>query len=183
MNYYFSLREFFVEFIGVKVPDLGMLVKGLERVAATTRSVESAKSLIWQINSLNPTSQDLAALQTLPIFPVRVGNVEPQLQSRERDFAIVDREKLAYAFTNSGVGPIAMLDFQKLEDVHKLRPILSALEVEDRYLSNVVKETACLSRPRSGLEQDEVLTISLRRRAYALYRYPHSGISASIQFH
>ena len=111
-----------------------------------------------------------------------MGNAEPQLQRREQDFAIVDREKLAYAFTNSDVRPIAMLDFQKLEDVHKLPLILSALEVEHRYLSNVVKETACLSCPGSGLKQDEVLTTRLRHRAYALYRYPHSGMSTSVQF-
>jgi hypothetical protein len=43
---YKDLREFFVDSLGVQVPDLGMLVEELKKVATSTRSVETAKSLI-----------------------------------------------------------------------------------------------------------------------------------------
>jgi hypothetical protein len=169
---YPSLREFFVDFLGVKVPDLGMLVKELKKVSTSSLSVDKAKSLIWQINSMEPTAKDLTKIHKSAIFPVKVGNESTQLQNREKDFVIVDREKLANAFRSPGVtGALAVLDFPKIEDVRKLQPFLAGLDVEDRYFSKMVKEITSFAGDANGsIVHDEDLTARIRRRAYGLFR-------------
>ena len=181
---YPGLREFFVDFLGVTVPDLGMLVKELKTVSKSSGSVDKVKSLIWQINSMDPSAEDLRSIYNSAIFPVKVGNGSTQLQRRREDFVIVDREKLANGFKSPGVsGAMAILDFMKIEDVHKLRPFLAALDVEDRYLSNMVKEITFLTGDAyTSSGHDEVLTASIRRRAYALFRYQPFH-TACLEFH
>lgn len=156
---YKDLREFFVDFLGVQVPDLGMLVEELKKVAASTRSVET-KSLIWQINSMEPSAKNLRPIRYDTVFPVK-------------DFATVDRENLARAFVGPGVkGELAVLDFPGIGDVRKLQPFLAVCNIEHLYLSNVVEPiTSFSSEEAKPIEPDNVLTRSLRRRAYALFRY------------
>lgn len=169
---YPSLREFFVEFLGVQVPDLRMLVKELKKVSTSTRSVEKAKSLIWQINSMEPSAKDLASIQKSAIFPVKIGNDGAHLQSKEKDFVIVDREKLANAFRGPDVtGTLAILDFTNIEEVRKLQPFLVGMNVEERYMSNMVNEiTSFAGHANDSIDHDDILTRHIRRRAYALAR-------------
>jgi hypothetical protein len=149
-----------------------MLVEELKKVVFSKRSVESPKSLIWQINSMDPTAKDLRPIRSYAIFPVRVGNKEPRLLRDVQDFAIVDHENLARAFKGPGVkGELTILDFPEIEDVRKLQPFLAACNIEHLYLSNVVEQITSFSdEAAKPIEPDDVLTRSLRRRAYALFR-------------
>jgi len=170
---YGSLRHFFVDFLGVNIPDLGMLVAELKEVATSSRSVQRAKTLIWQINSMDPAAEDLTSIYESAIFPVKIGNEDARLASRETEFAIVDCEKLASVFMKpNSMGVLAVLDFSNIDEIRKLRPFLAGLNVENRYLSKNVKETTSLSGDAKGsAEHDAVLTAQLRHRAYALSRY------------
>jgi hypothetical protein len=170
---YASVRQLFVDFLGVSIPDLGMLVEELKNVATSSRSVQRAKTLIWEINSLDPAAEDLTSIYESPIFPVKIGNEDARLASRETEFAIVDREKLASAFMDpNSMGVLSVLDFSNIDEVRKLQPFLAGLKIENRYLSNVVKETTSLSDDaKRSTEHDALLTANLRRRAYALSRY------------
>ncbi|KAN0093560.1 hypothetical protein V8E51_016744 [Hyaloscypha variabilis] len=169
---YGSLRHFFVDFLGVNIPDLGMLVAELKEVATSSRSVQRAKTLIWQINSMDPAAEDLTSIYESAIFPVKIGNEDARLASRETEFAIVDCEKLASVFMKpNSMGVLAVLDFSNIDEIRKLRPFLAGLNVENRYLSKNVKETTSLSGDAKGsAEHDAVLTAQLRHRAYALSR-------------
>jgi hypothetical protein len=161
---YSDLKEFFVDFLGVKVPDLGMLVQELKKVAKSDPSAVEVISLIWQINAMSPAGKDLEALKKSKIFPVRLANGKVELCSKEVLFAISDRKILGDAFD----GRIDFLDFS-LEEVRRLRPFLSCLGLEDRYLSTAAIETS--SFERGGEHYTKEWTRHLRRRAHALFRY------------
>jgi hypothetical protein len=169
----YDLRRFLVGFLEIQVPDVGMLVSELKSVATSTKSVETAKKLILDISALGPSKTELKTLWKYAIYPVRVGNQPPQLRKRDRDFAIVDRERLSRALQGPVVkGALAVLDFLEIEDVRRLRDFIVACGIEDRYLSDVVEETSAVpGRVADLLEPDPSLTSSLRRRAHALFRY------------
>jgi hypothetical protein len=157
------LKDFFVGFLRVKVPDLDMLAKELKQLVGSNPSIEDVRSLIWQINAMSPTGKALEILLESPIFPTRKGNGEFELRKRSDGFAINDRQKLADAFD----GVIDFFDFS-LEEVCKLQPFLSCFNIEDHYLSQVVVE-------KSKFEGDpqspsRTLTRHLRQRAHALFR-------------
>lgn len=169
---YPTLRSFFVDFLDVKIPDMKMLVKQLAVVAtSSTQSVQAAKKLILQINSLNPSIKDLKTIRRLPIFPVKVGRKKFRLEKKDQDFAIMDCKRFATAFTTHlESGYLAMLDFLDIEDVHNLHPFISACQIEDRYLSNKVSELSCMLNIDPGPSLDLVFTMILRNRAHALFR-------------
>ncbi|KIM99744.1 hypothetical protein OIDMADRAFT_125409, partial [Oidiodendron maius Zn] len=169
---YPTLRHFFVDFLGILAPDMGVLVKELKEVATSSRSVEKAKALIWQISSMGPTAEDLASIYDSAIFPVKIGNEAVRLANRATEFAIVDNLKLARAFTTPiSIGVLAVLDFSTVDEIHKLQPFLAGLKIENRYLSSIVEEITSLpGDANSSSEYAAALTADLRHRAYALSR-------------
>ncbi len=167
-NRYAGMDEFFVDFLGVAVPDFKMFVdeikKSIEPGPGFVLGLEQRiKNLIWHINTLEPTAESLQPLWDLTIFPVKLHDGRVKLQRRSFDFAIVDRQHLADAFD----GKARFLDFNLVE-VRKLEPFLSCFNLEDRYISRMVKEKSSI---KEGLSNpDPVLTRNLRRKAYALFR-------------
>ena len=160
---YEDLKDLFVGVLNVRIPDLRLLVKELKRVAQSSPSIKDVKSLIWQINIFNPTSEDLDTLQGSKIFPVRRANGRLELRRRLARFSIIDRQPWADAFE----GKLDVLDFN-LKEVRTLEPFLSSMEVRG-YLSEVVIERSSFQ----GIlpEPSTKRTRDLRRRAYALSRY------------
>jgi hypothetical protein len=77
---------------------------------------------------------------------------------------------MARAFTGPGVkGELAVLDFPSIEDVRKLQLFLAACNIEHLYLSNAVEQRTSFSvKAAKPIGPDNVLTRSLRQRAYAL---------------
>ena len=143
-----------------------MLVDELSLVVSSKLTVSDVKSLIWHINSFSPSRKALEKLNTLPIFPVKAANrgLDPTvLRARKENFSIIDRQPWAEAFE----GKIDVLDF-RLEEVRRLQPFLSCLNLENRYLSRVVRETSSFQRGNG--EQSRTQTRRLRRRAHALAR-------------
>ncbi len=166
ISQYKDLKDLFVGVLKVKIPDLGLLVEELSRVARSSPTVDDVKSLIWQINSFTPSRKALQKLVDHPIFPVRLlnGTVEAiELRDRSGHFSIIDRQPWADAFQ----GEVEFLHFT-LEEVRKLQPFLSCLDLEGGYLSRVVVEKS--SFQGNIQEPSGKRTRQLRRRAHALSR-------------
>jgi hypothetical protein len=160
---YRDLKDFFVGVLKVKIPDLRLLVEELKRVEQSSLSIDDIKSLIWQINTFDPTIEDLQTLRGSKIFPVRKANGTVELRTRMARFSIIDRQLWADAFE----GKLDYLDFS-LKEVRTLQPFLAGLEI-DGYLSEVVIEKSSFQ----GIipEPSAKRTRDLQRRAYALSRY------------
>jgi hypothetical protein len=160
---YRDLKDLFVGVLKVKIPDLRLLVEELKRVAQSSPSIDDIKSLIWQINTFDPTIQDLETLRGSKIFPVRKANGRVELRTRIARFSVIDRQLWADAFERK----LDYLDFS-LKEVRTLQPFLAGLEIGG-YLSEVVIEKS----PLQGIitEPSAKRTRDLQRRAYALSRY------------
>jgi len=170
---YKDFKDMFVGVLKVKIPDLGMLIEELSRVARSSPKADDVKSLIWQINSFTPSRKALEKLVDHPIFPVRVpsGTAEAiELRDRNGNFSIIDRQPWADAFQ----GEVDFLHFT-LEEVRKLQPFLFCLGLEGRYLSRVVVEKS--SFQGNIQEPSGKRTRQLRRRAHALSRQVMNTIS------
>lgn len=166
LSQYGDLKDFFVGTLKVKIPDLGMLVEELSRVVSQKLTVDEIKSLIWQINSFSPSRKALEKVKDLPIFPVKITKrkvEQPVLRDRRGNFSIIDRQPWADAFH----GKVDFLDFT-LEEVRKLQPLLSSLDLDSRYLSRAVAEKS--SFQGEVQEQSRIQTRQLRSRAHALAR-------------
>jgi hypothetical protein len=165
-THYTDLENLFVRVLKVKAPSLATLVQELKRISSSSPSVDKVKNLIWQINSMNPSAKDLSPIYHSRIFPVRKGNAAPELCSREREFAIIDGQKLGNAFKTG----VSILDFSQIEEVWKLQSFLSGLGLKERYLSKLIAKESCSTHHLKGLQTEHRLTEDLRRKAYALYR-------------
>ena len=139
-------------------------LKGASGQAST--STAQLKESIWTVNSLltaelkPPSSQDIAKH---PIFPVRHPNGSVRHVSAETEFFVVDRLQLRQAFESKA----ELLDFL-LEDLVRLRPFLNWMDLEDRYLSNRVKEITSFHGEGASLSRNE--NRQVWNRAHALLR-------------
>jgi len=165
-THYANLENLFVRVLKVKTPSLPTLVQELKRISSSSPSVDKVKNLIWQINLMNPSAEDLSPVYHSKIFPVRKGNAAPELCSRETKFAIIDRQELGNAFKTE----VSILDFPQIEEVWKLQSFLSGLELQEHYLSKSISKESCSTHDLKGLQTENRLTEDLRRKAYALYR-------------
>jgi len=159
---YSEFETFFCQSLQIQVPDLKMLVSGLKTLEGIN-SVREARELIWQINALDPDKKTLEPLANASVLPVKLKDGTVILRKPSSTFAIIDRKPLADALD----GHITFLDFS-LEDIRLLRPFLSALKLEGRYLSQLVVEKSSVQGIFSQPSVD--LTRYLRRRAHSLTR-------------
>lgn len=139
-NGYPDLEDFFVNSLGIEVTNLNMLMHEFKTLAERHASIDAFKDNIWNFNSLLLDEEDPPSPETLfdlQILPILLPNGTTQLQTPSDHFNIVDRQKLGEAFK----GKAALLDFT-LQEVWKLSPFFQWLEIEDRYLSNAVKEVS-----------------------------------------
>ena len=163
-NEYADLEDFFVAKLGVETPNITLFIQELKMLiyGVWTPDIEEIKACILGINALGPRKGDLDPLLLTKFLPVNDGNGCVSLMRVEDDFAITDRREFGNAFR----GKLVVLDFS-LEDVHVLRPFLSLLGLEGRYMSITVRE---VSSVKGGLKQPD-LSSEFRNKAYALFRY------------
>lgn len=150
--------------MGVSPAAIDTLVQGLYTLASEQPSLVGIKQMIIAINDMTPSREDLNLLISRRVLPLRnvVGNEVLRLRSSEDDFAIIDRRKLENIFRDH----TQLLDFS-LEEVSQLQPFMSALGLENKYISRISSEqTTC----DDGVE-DMNLTESFQQRAYHLLRY------------
>jgi hypothetical protein len=141
-----------------------MHVQNLKNIAENQLHQPSAsdvKEMIMIISSMNPTTEDLADLQTSNIFSIRHVNGQTTFTNKSADFAIVDRLEYGEVFA----GRIRVLDFS-VEEVHRCRSLLLALDLKRQYLSELVEETTMVHHGTVDLE----MSYSFRLKAHALFR-------------
>ncbi|KAH6874355.1 hypothetical protein B0T10DRAFT_205754 [Thelonectria olida] len=157
-------QSFFVDKLGVKLLTLQMVYDELRQ--SPQRSKDEIKVAILLFNGLlqtEPAYLNPEPIREAKIFPVRYPNGTVVLSSVDVDFAIGDRDKLKAKFQDQ----ISLLDFD-LEDTHRLKPFFKWASLQNRYLSNSVKERTSISggssRPISSSNRD------LKRKAYYIAR-------------
>jgi hypothetical protein len=161
---YPELKNFFVNKMRVMPMNVNVLVQELTRTAKkATPDVDEVKrtmSAIGQILAATPTAKVnegyLDSLRQTAFLPVRDPGGQ-QLALANGDFCINDHKRYGEAFSNKA----RILDFD-YEDLTSLHPFFKVLEIEHRYMSNIVSthttvESSCLS---------EYLTTHIRDRAY-----------------
>ncbi|KAJ0152697.1 Benzoate 4-monooxygenase [Fusarium oxysporum f. sp. albedinis] len=165
---YPDLEDFFVSFLGVQELTLDMAYDELKEMGSRVPppSVAAVKETIWALNSLLDTTADPPDEEPISrgtVFPVRCPNKSVKLQSGRTQFAIADRKALGDIFAPQA----KMLDFT-LDEVRRLRPFLSWLDLESRYLSTSVRE---ISTVAGGLmDKLQYRDREFRQKADGLFR-------------
>lgn len=166
---YPDLEGFFVGFLGVQELTLDMAYDELKEMGARvpSPSITTIKETIWALNSLLSSAErmpDAVPVFERTIFPVRYPNGSVKLQSGHTLFAIADRKVLSDIFTPRA----KTLDFT-LDEVRRLQPFLSWLDLESRYLSSSVREISTVAGGRMNKLQNPDREI--KQKAEGLYRY------------
>ncbi|KAI7767275.1 hypothetical protein LZL87_009677 [Fusarium oxysporum] len=139
---YESLRDFFVEKLGIESLSLRVLYDQL--IKSPRCSPQQIKEAIFVLNDFlrgEPTFLDSQPVRNAEIFPVRDPDGIVSLESVETDFAIGDNDNLRVNFEKH----IRLLDFD-LWEFHRLKPFFQWLKLEDRYLSRCVQEDVTIVR-------------------------------------
>ncbi|KAJ4122741.1 hypothetical protein NW768_010183 [Fusarium equiseti] len=166
---YPDLEEFFVGFLGVQELTLDMAYDELKEMGTRVPSppIAAVKENIWALNSLLSSADrhpNESPVFRGTIFPVKYPNGSVKLRSGRTQFAIADRKALGDIFGSQAM----MLDFT-LDEVRRLRPFLSWLNLESRYLSASVREISTVAGGRMDKLQSP--DRELDQRAESLYRY------------
>ena len=115
-----------------------------------------------EINNWKPKSGGVQALLNENIIPVTDEHGRRILLKPKDTFAIMDRQKYGAMFA----GKVATLAIP-LDELRTVRTLLSALELDNRYVSRLVNETSKVE----NAVRDAALTRDFRQRAYSLLRY------------
>ncbi|KAJ4267510.1 hypothetical protein NW762_003617 [Fusarium torreyae] len=165
---YPDLEDFFVSFLGVQELTLDMAYDELKEMGARVPppSVTAVKETIWALSSLLGSEDDLPDEEPIflgTVFPVKYPNGSVKLQSGRTQFAIADRKALRDIFSLQA----KMLDFT-LDEVRRLRPFLSWLGMEGRYISTAVREISTVTGGR--MDKLQYPDREIRQKAEGLYR-------------
>lgn len=140
-----------------------MFVEELIRLANSDEppTISQVKGLIKDISFLGPTKTALAGLRLCKIMPVKDTDGQISLRKSTSMFAIADRLQ----YQNFFQAKVPMLDFS-IEEVHDLRSFLVALSLEDRYMTQTIKETTTANDSTIDL----VLSKEMQEKAFAIFR-------------
>ncbi|KAG8677589.1 hypothetical protein FPOAC2_03723 [Fusarium poae] len=165
---YPDLEDFFVNFLGVQELTLSMAYDELKEMGNRIPSppIAAVKDTIWALNSLLVTADrqpDERPVLKGTVFPVKYPNGSFKLQSCRTEFAIVDRKALGDIFGTRA----KTLDFT-LDEVRRLQPFLSWLNMGSRYLSTSVREISTVASEHMNRLQSPDREI--KQKADGLYR-------------
>lgn len=163
---YPRLKKFFVDKMKVRTMNINILLQELERTAQKdSPDIDEVKRIILTVGQLlasdpkvKVNEHQLRTLEETAFLPV-CGPNGLTLFSVDQEFAINDHQRYGQLFKNQAM----ILDFGH-EEMTSLYPLFELLELEDRFLSGLVKSktTVDKSTAHQGLEH------YIRDRAYAL---------------
>ena len=161
-----SQKLFFTDALMVPEPTANMHIAALMSQAKGQPAASKVKETMMLISSLGVTAKDVAKLQGIKIFPVRLpGNqscfAAAAPGSGSIEFAIIDNLIYRKAFH----GRIASLDFS-LEELRDAREFLVACGLNTQYTFTLVKEVIDVH----GASPDKEMTEMLRSKASAIVR-------------
>ena len=146
----------------VDVPNIPMLIDELLGVAGQkTPQLQAIKDLIKELNAFGPRAPALDRLKDASILPVKGTDGLVKLVKTTDAFAIGDRVHYLELFANK----IPVMDYSR-EETHKLESFISALGLEERYMSQLVQELSMVN----GASIDMVLGNRIKRKAYSIFR-------------
>lgn len=162
---YDCLRGFFLDLLHVPRMTIDMLYERLKANSVSSDIEEIKRDLLEFSGLLKSTKKILDPTPVLEnrIFPVRLANGKVRLKSAQDEFTIVDLNHWADDFA----GKANFLDFGK-EDVQRLKSFFQWAALEDRYLTESVKEISIADKASAKPLSDMDQHISLR--AHALLR-------------
>ena len=167
---YGGLESFFIDRLRVQAADTAMVIDELAKrmAAAELPATEDVKKIMKEISRMMRTEapsdnlrRHLQRLKKVKFLPIRKNLGRVDFEDASADFVIVDHERYGEAYR-----PVAAcLDFS-LDEVQVLFPLISALRLNGRYLSQKVKERSeIVGKPTKNHD----LTTELQSRAYSLY--------------
>ncbi|CZR46644.1 uncharacterized protein FPRO_12094 [Fusarium proliferatum ET1] len=167
-NTYESIRNFFVDKLGIKSLSLRILYDRL--INSPKCKPQQMKEAIFILNDFlrsEPVFLDPQPVRNAEIFPVRDPDGRVSLRSLEKDFAIRDNDILWTIFERH----ISLLDFN-LREFYRLKPFFGWLKLESRYLSKCVREDATVFATEKGLFEAPAVPIPYKKRNLkAMARY------------
>jgi hypothetical protein len=114
-----------------------MHIQALKELAShhPAPSAPEIKRMAILISSMDPSTDNVKELLLCNIFSVKLTNGQRVFTNTTADFAINDRSEYGAAFA----GKIRVLDYS-IEEVRACRPLLLALGMKGRHLSEMVEE-------------------------------------------
>ncbi|CAH0058483.1 unnamed protein product [Clonostachys solani] len=163
---YDSLETFFTGTLGVQSLTLQMIYDEL-RHADGQKSIDDIKNGIWSLNALLQTDRthiDPIPLLRENIFPVKYPDGSSALGNIDTVFAVGDDRQLCSRLEIY----INLLDYG-FEEVRRLKPFISWAKLDERYLSQSVREFTRVSSSarRRPITEDKY---DISRKAYAILR-------------
>lgn len=160
-------KTFFTTVLKVSEPTVDMYVASLVDGANGKASAAQIKETMRLICDLGLGETDLSSLNEAKILPIKLANGSRCFASASSadgsvDFAIVEKTIHSDGFR----GKISVLDFS-IEDIRDTRPLLQAMNLENRFSSKTVKEVTDVS----GGSLDREMTKNLRGKGQAIVRY------------
>lgn len=176
---YRASEALFCQFLGIKNATSKTLVNELKAIAdkknipIPTAVLKRVKGLLFGLGQFAEKPNDIPStevetLKSLNIWPrkfLELGSANVALVGISSAFFVPDHPLLVELLMEKSTGEFPVLDLEESE-VRKIKPLLVALGLENRLLSESVKEDASatdMSKPAENLTQD------LRKRAEALF--------------
>jgi hypothetical protein len=139
-----------------------MHVRALEQKTSDNPVEDDMLQEMMNICALNPTVESLKRLGGCKCLPVRQRTSGAVVWTNcSAEFVILDRREYGEIFQNT----INLMDFS-LEQVHALGPFLEALGLQNRYISQQIKEETKVQVRFFN----HSLTEDLRKKTYAICR-------------
>jgi hypothetical protein len=132
-----------------------------EKASNLPPNKQDIKQAILNISAFKPSSDSLKGLIDCRCFPVKKPSGRLIWISSRCEFAIIDRREYGESFSKK----IDMLDFS-LEEVHSMKSFLVGLGLDEKFISNAVKEETKVE----GGSIDHSRTNDMRRKSYAVCR-------------
>ena len=164
---YKSRKPFFTNLLKIQEPTVEELVRRLISQAEDRAPIAKMKETITMICSTNLEGTNFSGLMEAEFLPIELEdgtiNVIPVLEGDQPiDYVILDRMEHVDAFH----GKTASLDFS-LEEIQEFRPLLSALNLERRFSSRLVRE---VTEVKEGT-LDVNMTKLFRLKSQSIIRY------------
>ncbi|KAM0365767.1 hypothetical protein ACHAPK_009288 [Fusarium culmorum] len=164
---YPGLEDFFVNFLGVQELTLSMAYDELKDMGTRIPCppIDAVRDTIWALNSLLVTAGRLPDERPIlkgAVFPVKYPNGSVKLHPGRTEFSIVDRKALGDIFGARA----KTLDFT-LDEIRRLQPFLSWLNMGLRYLSASVREISTVAS--EGINKLQYPDREIKQKADGLY--------------
>lgn len=167
---YDDLQPFFVTKLGVQTRTVGMVYKKL-RGDTTGLPTDEIKNTLMVFSALLERESgdfDPKPIREKHLFPVMSASGELELCTAMQDFVIRDRQHLSDDFAQKA----SFLDFS-MDSVRRLGALIEWAGLEQRYISNAIKEVCSVdidsTRPICNIR------LQISPKAHALTRYLNSN--------